>query len=104
MGTTNTAAQHEARMATLRAGTKAAKELAAAYRAARLELVAMVPAAADRLAGQFPKRCTVCENVYLTEQAWNALPAAKGGLFAMGMEWRNHSCGGTLVVRLADDT
>lgn len=104
MGATNSSskAEHETRMAALKAATAANRELARAYRAARLELVAMVVAAPARAENQFPKRCTACTNVYITEQGWNELPAARGGLYAMGLEWRNHECGGTLCVELAD--
>jgi hypothetical protein len=55
----------------------------------------------ERAPGQFPKVCTGCRKETLTETAWNQLPLpANGRKYAMGLEWRNHGCGGTLAVRL----
>lgn len=50
-----------------------------------------------RVAAEFPKKCTLCL-ASVTESQWEELPAACGGLFAMGLEWRNHTCNGTLCV------
>lgn len=45
----------------------------------------------------FPRTCG-CGGVIADRREWMKLPAARGGLHAMGMEWRNHTCGSTLVV------
>lgn len=45
------------------------------------------------------KKCTCCGE-WISESQWACLPAAPGGLHAMGMEWRNHSCGSTLSIIL----
>ena len=53
-------------------------------------------------ASQFPKQCTNC-NDSISLEKWNTLPPAAGGLYALGMEWRNCVCDGTLVVGVEKD-
>ena len=52
----------------------------------------------------FPKACTCCQKMY-SEQEWNQLPPAAGGLrMDLGdgeaLEMRNCSCNGTLSIEI----
>lgn len=45
------------------------------------------------------KTCTCCKR-HISPEEWKRLPPARGGLRALGMEWRNHGCGSTLAIEI----
>jgi hypothetical protein len=47
------------------------------------------------------KTCKCCGTEH-NRASWETLPAAPGGLRALGFEWRNCECGSTLAIQVED--